>query len=124
MVDPIKTEAGDRWIYRVCFYMRPESDHPSYWELQFAIFNIWLLDETQEAALARAEKIVETLPYDVVVTQGWTLPPKPKELYQEWEQRCMEGLLENGFATCLTKYKTGTSEEEILLQFGIEGPIY
>jgi len=51
-------------LYRIRFALRPTPQHPSYFEVQFCFLNVWLSDESPEAAKARAIAILDQLPYE------------------------------------------------------------
>jgi hypothetical protein len=64
-------------IYRVCVRVRPTTEHPTYFEIQFGYLLVWIVGKTAEDAGVKAAEVVERLPYEIVGER--LLVQKPKD---------------------------------------------
>lgn len=51
-------------LYRFCLKVRPAAHHPSFFEWQFGLLNVWLAAQNLETAMQMARGILDQLPYE------------------------------------------------------------
>lgn len=57
-------------LCRVTFRVRPLPGNPRYWDCQFGFLLVWLYSNSPEDANARADKILDELPYERIGTDA------------------------------------------------------
>jgi hypothetical protein len=106
-------------LYRIAFKVRPSVKHPLYWEMQYGILHLLLIDDTRANVVARATAIIAQLPYEIIGDETGVFENEDKTSAEQLTERGLGLLVDNflmaakfGFSSFLMAVKIGEDGEE------------